>query len=695
MDSRMEDNKATEKSISWWARLNDLVGGLKLSEGLLQVVAAGLVGLGTGAGVWLFKQTFAYIHILLFDDLGGLLTRLAGRWTLIFVPVVGGLLVGLIRVYFVKAERHEGVAGIMEAVALAGGRLRYQRMPLKVFLSALSIGSGASVGPEDPSVQLGANLGAMFGHWLHFSDERVRALVAAGSAGGIAAAFNAPIAGVFFALEIIMGELSRGALMIIVLAGVVSAAFIQAVSGAQPAFAVPSYALNSAWELLLYLLLGVLAGVISSAYIRLIYLFHDAIHRVKIPLWLKPASTGLALGLAALFLPNLLGTGYDSIELTLNGTRMTLAFLLLLLVGKLIFTPLSLGGGFTGGMFAPSLFLGAMLGAAYAHGMQILLPGLKIVAPAFAMVGMAAVLAGAVNAPLTAILLLFEMTNDYRIILPLMIAVVAGLVVSQHLTHESVYTLALLRKGIRLERGHDVEVLQGLSVQEVMRKDVTTIYEDDTLATAADLLFKLHRHGVVVVDHAGKLVGVFALQDLNKVDPQQWPNLKVGEICTHGVLVTHPDETLGEALQRMSAADVGRLPVVAREDPRHILGILRRADVIRAYDIALTRRVTLRNRAHQVQLGTFSGMDVEEILIADGSPCAGKRMREVPWPHDCVVASLQRDGQTLIPRGDTQLQAGDLLLVVAEGSAREKVLQVCRPDRTKGTSPSHRAAEHK
>lgn len=661
--------------------LNSFLWRLKPSDGLLQVAAAVLVGLGTGAGVWLFKQTFAFIHVLFFDDLGGLLTRIAGRWSLIFVPALGGLLVGLITIYFLKTERHSGVAGVMEAVALAGGRLRYQRMPLKVFLSALSIGSGASVGPEDPSVQVGANLGAMFGRWLSFSDERVRALVAAGSAGGIAAAFNAPIAGVFFALEIVLGEISSNALMTIVLAGVVSAAFIQAVSGAQPAFAVPPYALNSAWELLLYLLLGMLAGVVSSAYIRLIYLFQDIFQKIRIPGWSKPVLVGLALGLAAIFLPNLLGTGYDSIELTLNGTRLTFIFLLLLLIGKLIFTPLSLGGGFTGGMFAPALFLGAMLGAAFAHGMQMLLPGLKIDSPAFAMVGMAAVLGGAVNAPLTAILLLFEMTNDYRIILPLMIAVVVSLVVSQRLMHESVYSMALLRKGIRLHHGHDIEVLQGIYVREVMRTDVTTIQQDNTVASAAELLFQLHRHGVIVVDHAGNLAGVFALQDLNKVDRQRWPELSVGEVCTRNVLVAHPDETLGEALQRMSAADVGRLPVVAREDPRRILGVLRRADVIRAYDIALTRRATLRHRAQQVRLGAFSGMDVEEIVITDGSPCVGKRMREIPWPHDCVVASIQRGGQTIIPRGDTQIQRGDLLLLVTEGQAHEEVMQMCQPEK--------------
>src|SRR5258706_14907885 len=242
------------------------------------VGGTGLVlGLLSGLGVWLFKRLIDLASLAAAGGLGGVLGRIS-PWALFLVPVVGGLAVGLLMHFFVGEERHHGVAGIMEAVALAGGRLRYQRAPVKVVAAALSIGAGASVGPEDPSVQIGANLGSMFGQRLHLSDDGVRALVAAGAASGIAAAFNAPIAGVFFALELILGVVSGGSLGIVVLAAVFTAVVTQALSGTQPAFHVPAYEFKSAAELPLYLGLGLLAGPVAALYIRALYAAQDVFH---------------------------------------------------------------------------------------------------------------------------------------------------------------------------------------------------------------------------------------------------------------------------------------------------------------------------------------------------------------------------------------------------------------------------------
>jgi CIC family chloride channel protein len=665
-------SNANRKGLWRWISLH-----IQPSDALLMFGAALVIGLATGAGVWLFKQAIVVIQQGLFTDLGGAIQHYF-HWGIIFVSALGGLFVGLIAYFFIKEERHAGVAGIMEAEALAGGRLRYKRMPLKVFLSALSIGSGGSVGPEDPSVQIGANLGSMFGQWLRLSDERVRALVAAGAAGGIAAAFNAPIAGVFFALEIVLGEIGGTSLGAVLLAAVASAALTQAITGAEPAFHVPAYALKSAFELPLYLLLGVLAGPIAAAYIRLVYLLQDMIAKFQAPRWIKPAISGLILGIIGLFLPQVLGTGYPAIELTLNGTQLTILFLLLLLTFKLVLTPLSLASGFTGGLLAPSLFLGAMLGALYAHVMHLLIPGLALDFPAYAMVGMAAVLAGALHAPLTAVILLFEMTNDYQIILPLMITVVTAMIVTQRLERESVYTMALIRKGIRLERGRDVEVLDRIAVREVMREDTVTVHESEPLVKASELFISTRRHGIMVMDTQNRLVGMLTLTDLDKYPVEKWSEIKVGEACTRNLFNAYPDETLSQALRRMSTADVGRLPVVSPEDPTHLVGVIRREDVVRAYSLALTRRSAMHHRAYQVRLGAFADVDVEEVEVRRGSPLAGKRVREITWPHESVVASLRRRGEVIIPHGDTILNAGDLLLIVAEGDAREEVKKMCQ-----------------
>lgn len=647
------------------------------SESVVLVGSALVVGVTSGAGVWLFKWLIDQVHQLAFGDLGTALASM-GSWTVVLLPVLGGLIVGLILHFFIGKERHHGVAGIMESVALAGGRLRYKRIPAKAVAAAISIGSGASIGPEDPSVQIGSNIGSMFGQWLHLSDDRMRALVAAGAASGIAAAFNAPIAGVFFALEIILGEIGGMALGIVVLSAVISAVFTQAIAGPEPAFHVPTYTFNSAWELLFYLALGSLTGLIAALYIRSLYIAQDIFHDwIKTPRWIKPAVAGIAVGIVGIFLPQVFGVGYETIGKILNGEYMGIMFLLGLMVAKLILTPISIAGGFPGGVFAPALFIGAALGGAFGHTASLLFPQLRIVPAAFAMVGMAALLAGSVHAPLTAILLLFEMTRDYRIILPLMFAVVVSMLISQRLSRDSVYTLGLARKGIRLERGRDVEVLEAVTVGDVMRPAPITLHETDTLAQASEMFLQTHHHGAPVINDRDELVGIFTLEDLNRNEIETWPSRTVGSACTRELIVTYPDETIGVALRRMGVRDIGRIPVVARDNPRQLLGLLRRSDLVRAYDAALTRRAALRHRIHQLRLDSSqdSQVSVIEIQVEPGAFCDGKKISQVSWPHQCLLSSVRSGHRIFIPHGDTLLQAGDVLMAVVEGDQTQRELQ--------------------
>jgi len=663
-------------------RISQWLDQLQPNESAVLGATAVVVGLLSGVGVWAFKELIELVHLIAFDGIGHELGHIGG-WTVALLPVLGGLVVGFIMHYIVGTERRHGVSGIMEAVALAGGRLRYWRIPSKVAAAAISIGAGASVGPEDPSVQLGAGIGSMFGQMLRLSDKRIRAMVAAGAAGGIAAAFNAPIAGVFFALEIILGELAGSSFGIVVIAAVVSAVFTQAVSGIQPAFHIPAYAFHSAWELPFYIVLGLLAGPVAAYYSRLVYAMQDFFRGLELPRWAKPAAAGLTVGIVGIFLPQIFGVGYETIDKILNDAQLAVWLLLVLLVAKLVLTTISIGGGFPGGVFAPSLFLGATLGAAVGSIAEHLFPNLGIAPPAFALVGMAAVLAGTVHAPLTAIILLFEMTNDYRIILPLMFAVAISLLISQRMRRESIYTYALARKGIRIERGRDVEVLEALTVGEVMQHDPPTLRESDTVVAAAEILMRLRRHGLPVVNKAGELVGIVTVQDIDRTHANGEVTT-VGEICTQDLLVAHPDETLGTALRRMSVRDIGRLPVVDRYDDRKLIGILRRSDVIRAYDTALTRRVSSRHRAQQSRLDMLSGVTVEEVVVQPGAQCVGRRIRDVQWPPNSVIATLRRRRHVHIPRGDTVIHAGDVLAVVAEQETHVLIREICGVVETQG-----------
>lgn len=649
------------------------------SESMVLIVLALFVGLAGGTGVWAFKQLIDLVHVMTFGRLGIVLNYFGG-WTIAFLPMIGGLIVGLVMYFIVGKERYHGVAGIMESVALAGGRLQYRKIPAKTVAAALSIGSGASVGPEDPSVQIGTDIGSMFGQLFRLSDDRIRMLVAAGAASGISAAFNAPIAGIFFAMEIILGEISGNAFGIVMLAAVSSSVFTQAVSGTQPAFRVSEYALNSVWELPWYLGLGLLAGSISALYIRLLYTARDFFRKLTIPQWLKPAIAGLCVGLIGIILPQVFGVGYETIEEILRSKGLEAGLLIALLAAKLVLTPISIGGGFPGGIFAPSLFLGATLGAAYGIIVGKFFPILGIFPPAFAMVGMAAVLAGSVHAPLTAIILLFEMTHDYRIILPLMFAVTVSLFISQRLQRDSVYTMALTRKGIRIQRGRDVEVLDAIMVNEVMLTDIPTLREFDLLSTASDRFMQQRSHGLPVVNNTGELIGILTVQDVECVQNEIGEEDKgytVGEVCTRELLVAYPDETLSTALQRMSVRDIGRLPVIARDNPRKLLGVLRRSDLIRAYDIALTRRAEIRHKTHQIRLNSVDGISVEEITIKKDASCIDRSISEIVWPRNCVIATVRRGRKIFIPNGNTVLKEGDVIMVVAEGKASEEVHHIC------------------
>lgn len=632
-------------------------------EGLRLGSLAILVGLASGAGVWIFK--------LLIEKLGKLLfSNLSGGWV-ILIPVAGGLLVGVLRQRAFEGEKVHGTASIMQAIALAGGRLRYQLAPLKSVAAILSIGCGASVGPEDPSVQIGANLGSLVGQRLQLSEERLRSLVAGGAASAIAAAFNAPIAGVFFALELLIGGLNSHDLGMILVAAVVSSVFTQAVEGGSPAFPIPAYTFSSAWEFPLYLLLGLVCGMIAAIYISLLYKFHDLFHQWLIPQPFKTAIAGAIVGGVGFFLPQLFGVGYETIGEVLRGEHWGIGILLVLMLGKTILTPLSLGGGFVGGVFAPSLFIGAMAGSLFGQIADGLIPTLNIQPPAFALVGMAAVLAGAVHAPLTAILLLFEMTHDYRIILPLMFSVAVSLIVSQYLQQDSVYSKGLARVGIRLDRGRDVDLLSMLTVGEVMRTEVQTLNETMGLDEAAELFARTRRHGLPVLDDQGKLVGVLTLQDLDRaVEKKQ---TTVGEACIRNIEVAFPDEPLSAALQRMSRRDIGRIPVVNRQDPRQLVGILRRADIIHAYQVALVRRASQRHRNAAIRLDAFtpSNLDIYELQVEPGSLADGKCLCEIPLPAGCVIASVRRNEQVFVPKGSTCLQAGDRLVIVNDRKGQE------------------------
>ncbi|GAB4175724.1 MAG: chloride channel protein [Coleofasciculaceae cyanobacterium] len=587
-------------------RLTTLLNRLQPSPEALVLISAGLIGGGSGLAMVLFHSLIDLCQALSFKNLMAQIS-VWGAWTLACIPTLGGLIVGLMR------WRYPDVLGQGFSALLSNKRVQ-QISPLrpiiKMVAAAVSLGTGASLGPEGPSVEIGSNVGILLGQLFQVSKERYRLLLGAGAAAGFAAGFNAPIAGVFFALEVVLGtEFATPAVSLILLSSVVSAIIARIFLGVHPAFDLPTYQVLSNWEWVFYLGLGFLASCVSIIFTQGIKLaqacFQGEIigfHWLgKLPQSIQSVLGGACVGLVALQLPQILGVGYGTLEVILKGGQFSLPLLFLLLVVKLVVTAISLGSGLVGGIFAPALFLGACLGAIYGNVLTVVLPpGLSEIAPppAYAMVGMAAVLAGSVKAPLTAILLLFELTRNYLIILPLMAAVgVSVWVVEQIKSNPSVEGLNLQQMGMNLEQQDELEVLQQVPVATLMERSYLALPASMSLLNAGSLMVQHKCHTALVFDETEQLVGLLTLADIKRrimeAERQSQESLgvnqKIKDICTREILYVYEDESVSDALERMGARGLFLLPVVARDNPHQVLGAIERSRIGLAGDLVATQ----------------------------------------------------------------------------------------------------------
>lgn len=407
----------------------------------LAVIVGLLTGFGSVAFIVLLRRLTEFAQETVAGALGGL-----GPASLVLLPAIGGLLAGPLIVRFANEARGHGVPEVMMALAVRGGRIRKRVVGVKVLASALTIGFGGAAGREGPMVQIGAGIGSAVGQQARLTPRYVRTMVACGAAGGIAATFNAPIAGAIFAMEVLMGRVHTDFLLVLV-TSLTSVMVGRHYLGNYPAFMAPSYQLVSPAELPLYFLMGVAIGLAAIVYVRALYRTEDFFAAMAVPDWLKPAVGGLAVGLVLRFFPDVYGTGLTTMEAAL-WTRFPWETLLGLFAAELAANCATLGSGGSGGIFAPTLYMGAMLGGAFGALVHLSFPDWTATSGAYAMVGMAAFFAAAAKAPTTAILILFEMTNDYRIVVPLMAAVVGSVSISHWMLPHSIYTLKLHKRGV-------------------------------------------------------------------------------------------------------------------------------------------------------------------------------------------------------------------------------------------------------
>ena len=566
---------------------------LKTNEHTIMAVLAVAVGLAGGFGAVGFRYLIDFFQNLAYGSSEELLNVvLALPWYLkVWVPAAGGLVVGPLVYFFAREAKGHGVPEVMEAVALKGGVIRKRVVFVKTLASAISIGTGGSVGREGPIVQIGSAIGSTLGQLLKVSQDRMRTLVGCGAAAGIAATFNAPIAGSMFALEVILGEFGLATFSPIVISSVVATAVSRAFLGDIPAFIVPAYELVSAWEFPLYFGLGLFCAVTGVTFTKVLYRIEDLFDDFKFPEYLKAIIGGMILGAGGLFFPQILGVGYGAIDLALM-QKMALWLFLVLAVVKILATSITIGSGGSGGIFAPSLFLGAMAGGFFGVVVHQLFPTVTASSGAYSLVGMGAVVSATTHGPLTGILILFEMTGNYKIILPLMLSCIVANLFAGQLMKDSIYTLKLVRRGIDIREGKEVNVLKSMFVKDVMNRDVETIAEGSALEEMTDKISKSKFNSFPVLDAENKLAGILSFNDYNEaIFDEDLKGLVVArDLASENVVTVSVDDDLYTALGKISRKDFSTLPVVSPDDPAELVGIVTRRDIIGAYEKAVLKK---------------------------------------------------------------------------------------------------------
>ncbi len=657
----------------WSRHLPQWLDRRDIPESGMIMLTALVVGAGAGLGAVFFRWLIRTVHDFSFGQVASFLHY---PYYLIIIPAIGGLVIGpVIYKYPMEAKGH-GVPEVMEAVALRAGRMRHRVVVLKALASSICIGTGGSVGQEGPIAQIGSGIGSTVGQVLKLSDERVRNLVACGAAGGIAATFNAPIGGALFALEVILGRLHTVYFAAVVISAVTASVISQAFTGSAPVFTVPEYTLVSPWELILYTILGLLAALGAYAFARSLYLFEDGWEKIPIPGYLKPMIGGAVLGVIGILtyksdgVPAVFGVGYESIDLALvSGLTMGVAFALLFV--KILAANTTLGSGGSGGVFAPSLFMGAMLGEVFGQVVNQLFPGATAPPGTYALVGMSAFFGGAAHAPATAILILFEMTGDYHVILPLMLATVMSVMTIRMISPESIYTMKLSRRGVRLQQGQDIDVMQAVTVREAMSEDVDTVGPEMPLPELHEEFEQSHHHGFPVVDDKGDLVGIVSIQDLERVmsekGREELEDMTVSDIMTtDGLLVAYPQQPMWMALNRLAPRDVGRLPVLEKEGSDRLVGVVRRADIIRAYNRAIIKRARKQHADATQRLSKLDSASFIHLEISARSEAVGRQVRDLDLPEGCRIVSVRRGRKLNVVQGHTVLHSGERVTVFAE-----------------------------
>jgi len=562
----------------------------EFSEHIRLTLLAVLVGVVAGLASIVFKTLIHFFQEIFWRSSSFIDAVASQPWFLtILIPALGGLLVGPLIYFGAREAKGHGVPEIMEAIIFRGGKIRNRVAIIKGISSSICIGSGGSTGREGPIVQISASLASTIGQVFKINERGMRTLVAAGGGAGIGATFNAPIAGALFAIEVILGEFGVYSFSPIVVASVISTMISRLVSGDISAFVVRTkYTLISVWEIGPYVLLGLVSGLVAILFIEVLYFLEDKFDALRIHPVIKPAVGGILIGVLGLKLPHVLGVSYETMDAGLQG-QLGLWLALILIFAKVLSTSLTLGSGGSGGIFAPSLFLGAMTGNAVGSVFHSAFPGSISPPGAYSLVGMGAVVAGATHAPITAIVILFELTSDYKIILPLMLSCIIASLMTVGIHKDSIYTMKLRRRGILFREGRDVNILRSLSVKDFITHDYELFLNSERVGRIIDRAIGGKHHSFQIVDHENRYIGCFSLNQLKKLvmEKDVLDSFVIAQDLAVSEIKIDYEDNLEQAMRIFGREDVAEIAVVQNGK---FAGVIKRKDVIEAYNHEIIKR---------------------------------------------------------------------------------------------------------
>jgi chloride channel protein, CIC family len=554
-----------------------LAAGIGLVAGSVAFLLYKLIGLFTN--IAFYGRFVADFSSARFNHLG---------WWVIPIPVIGGLIVGLMAKYGTPKIKGHGIPEAMEAVLSNRSRIQPRVAILKPISAAIAIGTGGPFGAEGPIIQTGGAMGSLVGQIFHTTAAERKVLLASGAAAGMSATFNTPIAGVILAIELLLFEFKSRSFIPLVIASTLATAVHMQLLGAGPMFVVASMDFGVPRALPFYLLLGVICGLAAVGFTRLLYWTEDQFEKLPIDDVWWPAMGALGLGIIGYFVPRVLGVGYDTISDILNA-NLALKLLIIVMIAKAAALVISLGSGTSGGLLAPMFMSSAALGGAFAMGMDRIFPSANLGAGAFALVAMGAVFGAASRATFSFIIFAFEITRDYNSVLPLMlVSVIADGIGMLLMPKASIMTEKLARRGLRIHQDYEADVLQQVVVAETMDSEAPTVSAEVRVGDLADRIARrdpaVSKHqGMVVLDANGKLAGMVTRGDvLRALEQDPSGAMTVLEAASRNVVVTYPDEVLHEASAKMLRRNIGRLPVVDRNDPGRVIGYLGRPGIMAA-----------------------------------------------------------------------------------------------------------------